>query len=792
MRAIVLRAVAVAALVFIMATGTVAQTWNCSGPNSTVTATLSDGTLTVSGSGAMREYGDPALDLTWPPWIVNDNYRNSITSVVIENGVSYIGSSAFYFCKNLTSVTIGNSVGTIGESAFGGCTGLTSVTIPNRVAYIENGAFSMCTGLTSITIPKVMTMIGEYAFYGCTGLTSVTLPDSVTRIGHNAFRDCAGLTSVTIPKSGYFGAGVFAGCTGLTSVTIPNSVYRIESSTFSGCISLTSVTIPNGVTSIESSAFENCTGLTSVTIPNSVTRIESLAFENCTGLTSVTIPNSVTRIQTTAFQRCTGLTSVTIGDGLTSITGFEDIINYTNLTNIEVGSGNPMYSSIDGVLFNKAQNILQIYPRGKQGAYSIPNSVTSIRSSLFQGCTGLTSVTIPNSVTSIGSSAFQGCTNLTSVTIGDGVTSIGSSAFQGCTGLTSVTSLRVIPPSATSAFYDVPSSACLYVPYAGINYYRSSWNSFSCIQAFDSPPAYDVTFNSMGGSAVNPQSVLRDEKVAMPAAPTLPSYNFGGWYKDAACTVMWNFSTDVVTSDITLYAKWTSSDPPISAEVPTITVHPQGGTVTVGTTHSLTVSADVSDGGTLSYQWYVGGIAISGAIGTLFDAPIDAVGTSYYYVTITNTIVDNGDGGIKSAMVTSDVVTLTVEQSDAVKSFDRVIPNGGAGGVAVVAPAAVLSGEFAAGPNPVGRSSGGMVFFWNGKALSGGTLTVYDAAGNVVKKIIIKDNAVTGNLSKRAVGSWDLKDGNGHPVSEGTYLVRGQVATFDGKSERAAVVVGVR
>ena len=96
-----------------------------------------------------------------------------------------------------------------------------------------------------------------------------------------------------------------------------------------------------------------------------------------------------------------------------------------------------------GVLFNKSQTILILYPRGKARAYTIPASVTSIGESAF-GSSGLTSITIPDSVTSIGHSAFLG-SRLGSITIPDSVTSIGASAFRG-SGLTSVT----IPDGVTS------------------------------------------------------------------------------------------------------------------------------------------------------------------------------------------------------------------------------------------------------------------------------------------------------------------------------------------------------
>jgi len=214
---------------------------------------------------------------------------------------------------------------------------------------------------------------------------------------------------------------------------------------YSNRSSIKSVVIEDGVTNIGDFAFYDCRGLTSVTIPNSVTSIGGYAFFSCTSLTSVTIGNSVTSIGDQAFRGCTGLTSVTIPEGVTSI-GDAAFCDCSGLTSINVADDNPNYISKDGVLFDKQQTTLIQYPGGKQGAYVIPNSVTSIGNYAFYGCSGLTSVTIPNSVTSIGMGAFMNCTALTSVTIPDSVTSIGREAFYGCTDLTSVS----IPNSVTS------------------------------------------------------------------------------------------------------------------------------------------------------------------------------------------------------------------------------------------------------------------------------------------------------------------------------------------------------
>ena len=154
------------------------------------------------------------------PWRI---YQDKIEKVVIKDGVTNIGSYAFYYCENLTSVTIPNSVTNIGNAAFWG-SGLTSIEIPNSVTSIGDGAFGSCSGLTSITIPNSVTNIGNAAFASCSGLTSIEIPNSVTSIGVGAFASCSGLTSVTIPSSvTSFGRYAFYGCSGLSSITFERS-----------------------------------------------------------------------------------------------------------------------------------------------------------------------------------------------------------------------------------------------------------------------------------------------------------------------------------------------------------------------------------------------------------------------------------------------------------------------------------------------------------------------------------------------------------------------------------------
>lgn len=220
------------------------------------------------------------------------------------------------------------------------------------------------------------------------------------------------------------------------SVDIPDSV------TYDG--------VEYSVTSIGNAAFWECNKLTSITIPNNVTSIGESAFSSCTSLTSISIPSSVTSIGKSAFYRCSGLTKVYISDLATWCgISFKWVVN---------GSSNPLYYAqhlyLNGVEIKELlipDSVTSIGTYTFHGcssltAVSIPNSVATIGAGAFEGCRGLSSITIPNSVTSIGSSAFYLCSNLASINIPNGVTSIEYSSFKGCKSLTSVT----IPNSVTT------------------------------------------------------------------------------------------------------------------------------------------------------------------------------------------------------------------------------------------------------------------------------------------------------------------------------------------------------
>lgn len=258
----------------------------------------------------------------------------------------------------LKTVLLPNSIKSIGRGVFNGCSGLTNITIPNTVKSIGNAAFSGCSSLTSLLLPNTLTSIGEFAFSGCSGLTSVNIPKSVTSIQSRAFMLCSNVSEFTVENDNVY----FSSLDGVLFRKSQDNLLQYPPMKKGNYI-----------------------------IPNSVKYIEDYAFYGCTGLTSLTIHNSLSYIGTAVFIGCTGIT--------------EFIVN----------SENNIFSSKDGVLFNKSQVNLIKYPGAKTGAYSIPNYVNSIDNYAFSNCVELTSVVIPNSVISIGNSAFESCSKLSSI-----------------------------------------------------------------------------------------------------------------------------------------------------------------------------------------------------------------------------------------------------------------------------------------------------------------------------------------------------------------------------------------
>ena len=461
-------------------------TCGAEGDGSNVTWTLDNaGTLTISGTGAMYSYWNTGIVGFNTPW----RYL-WVKHVIIQDGVTSIGSYAFIYNHTIESVEISGTVQTIEGNAFQG------------------------THLKSVTIPDNVTSIGREAFQDCTSLKNIALSNGVQDLGY-----------------------VFGGCTALESVTIPSGVTSMGS-TFEGCTSLKNITFLGGVTSIKG-AFRNCTALTTVTLPDGIEDITN-AFEGCTALTNVTLPDSVEDISS-AFSGCTALADITIPRNLKTINGA--FAGCASLTDIAVAEENPYFCTMSGIVYSKDQKTIAAYPAGRPDtAFAIPEGTTGIGNGAFYGCTNLTQVTIPEGVTSIGDRAFYTCTGLTEITIPEGVTSIGDCAFAGYStydknhtqhtvnmNLTSVS----LPNSLTSigggAFQYCTKLESVVIPDGVTDIERGTFSGCESLQSISIPDS--VT--AIGGSAFSgckslksiaiPDGVTRIDGFAFVACESLES-----------------------------------------------------------------------------------------------------------------------------------------------------------------------------------------------------------------------------------------------------------------------------
>jgi hypothetical protein len=257
-----------------------------------------------------------------------------LTSVILPNSLTSIGSSAFVNYGNLESVIIPNSLTELGNGAFFGC-GLTNVFIPTNVISIGIVPFAICSSLSAITVDpqnpdyssvggvlfnKNQTVLIEYpaglggtyvvpgsvtnimpdAFYYNSGLTTVTISSNVTIIGASAFLDCSDLTGITVDSQNLSYSsvnGALFNKNQTTLIAFPASLAGHYA-------------VPGTVTNIDDYAFGGCGGMTGITLPPNLTSIGYFAFYYCQSLTSITIPNRVTYVADGAFIYCSGLTNL--------------------------------------------------------------------------------------------------------------------------------------------------------------------------------------------------------------------------------------------------------------------------------------------------------------------------------------------------------------------------------------------------------------------------------------------------------------------------------------------------
>ena len=427
----------------------------------------------------------------------------TITSITLREGITSIGTYAFYLCGSLTSVSLPESLISIGDRAFYFCDDLAEITLPDKLESIGYAAFSRCSALNQINIPSSVKAIGGNAFASCDKLTDIYITDmaawcAIDFDGVSA-NPCAGgaklcldgkvVTEYVIPaNAAYVDGNAFSGIKSITSIAVDSAneyyksvdgnVYTKDGKTlvtYCAGKTQTSFVVPAGVTAIGDYAFCECNALTQITLPAGLESIGEGAFSEC-GIQSVSLPETVSVIGADAFYNCYELAEINFPQSLKSIGEFA--FYNCEFTGCTLPEG---LESIGEGAFMSCSKITQAF---------IPSSVASMGEGVFRNCSKIEAITVdeenaffksidgnlytkdgtvlksyavakttssfvvPSTVTKIEQYAFCMAYNLKSVTLSENLTELGDYAFLLCNNLKSMVipkTVKVIGDGALEA-----------------------------------------------------------------------------------------------------------------------------------------------------------------------------------------------------------------------------------------------------------------------------------------------------------------------------------------------------
>lgn len=480
-------------------------------------------------------------------------------------GATIVSGGDYYYKEYFEYKTSDNE---IGENMFINCN-LSSIVMPDNITVIGTGAFKGCVNLVSVSIPEKVTNIKSSAFEGCSQLESVVFPQNITELGGQSFKGCKALKTFTFPKVTSLADEILSGCDALVSVTIPETVTAVASLVFAGCMKLAEIHvaaslppdigwswqpfqnvdkntcklfIPAGSLASYNSAkewgdFTNKIEEDGEIEPKIVEVAEAGTLSTFISVGEKNVIKDLTVIgdlNGTDIRFIREMAGRTYDDK--ECAGSLEILDLSQANIVE--GGEPyfyMYSEFRtkndefSVYFFKGCKLKTIeFPQSLKvignaafsecynlsGKIIIPEGVTTVGvssfeataiesvelpSSLitvtdgsmiidaigahaFENCRSLREINIPESVTTIQASVFSGCTSLTTITLPKGIISVLGNAFHQCTGLKEIRVHASIPPKAYyQAFYRVDTETCkLMVPEGTRDAYKKvdEWKEF--------------------------------------------------------------------------------------------------------------------------------------------------------------------------------------------------------------------------------------------------------------------------------------------------------------------------
>ena len=428
-----------------------------------LTATLINGVLTITGTGAMYDYSGGNM----PPWY---GIRTAITKVVLGDGVTYIGKQAFFDCTNLNTITVPTSVVSVGASAVLNCSSLRNVNyngfktqwdavdiggntklLNASISYLhrsgrlgttdvyyeligrDGSLWIYGSGGSTVHVTPPWVDVAQYitelrvdidtlwedAFCDCTGVKKVYLSESLTTVQDGAFNDCTGLTdiyydSTTNDWDSIEILGHNAPLLNATLHTAPHEEQLTGDLSWSvndeGLLRIwfddslmgdgEETAIPDYSTYTATPWYADYKDvITSLRIEDGVTSIGRYAFSHLSNLRTIDIADTVTIIGNWSFSDCTRLQDFTLPDSVTSILAY----TFQNCNYLEILHLPDSIRSMGIGVFQDCGNLEKVW---------LPDQLTAILGNTFMNCGVLDYIYIPASVTSIGSNAFSGCDSL--------------------------------------------------------------------------------------------------------------------------------------------------------------------------------------------------------------------------------------------------------------------------------------------------------------------------------------------------------------------------------------------
>lgn len=350
---------------------------------------------------------------------------SSLTNATIGVGVRNLPEFVFADCRLLSTAWLGENINLVGKRVFGGCSNLTVVYFKGNAPEIEEPDadvfyhaeqaviyyFSGTTGWEDAwqgrpTVPYQPAQdIAVYTWttnvdrkLSLTGYSGpggeLELPGSiearpVSSIANMAFYAKSNVTQIVIPVTvTNIGGWAFASCSSMTNAAIGSHVADIAEHAFHGCANLRRVYLPASVKQVGESAFWGCSALTNIVLGSGVVSLAQGAFCACSNVHHITIPSNVVEIGVFAFGACLGI---------------ED---YT------VNGANPVFCSVDGVLYDQTRGTLVQYPQARGGEYILPASVTNLADGSLAYCRNLERVYFQGNAPHL-SWSFEGSSTLT-------------------------------------------------------------------------------------------------------------------------------------------------------------------------------------------------------------------------------------------------------------------------------------------------------------------------------------------------------------------------------------------